>query len=198
VQRDIHGRLAHSADDLLDHWFATEAIHPRQRLRTSPPYFRRSERQDRRNGSDNARRRSNDRQVAQTDRRDAELFCQRFSYTLPDGRSWHQEKQRAIDLIFDVVNEYAPNFRASVIRPSALSPLDPEEKLGLAGGDIFHGALGLDQLWAARPMLGYGDCRTPLKSLYLCGSGTRPGGGMTGVPGNNAARNIARWSAKRC
>jgi phytoene dehydrogenase-like protein len=81
--------------------------------------------------------------------------------------------------------------RASSVH-SSLSPLDLEEKLGLAGGDIFHGALGLDQLWAARPMLGYGDYRTPLKCLYLCGSGAHPGGGVTGLPGHNAAREILR------
>ena len=97
-----------------------------------------------------------------------------------------------IDLIFATVESYAPNFRASVLGHSSLSPLDLEEKLGLAGGDIFHGALGLDQLWAARPMLGYGDYRTPLKSLYLCGSGAHPGGGVTGLPGHNAAREILR------
>jgi phytoene dehydrogenase-like protein len=122
----------------------------------------------------------------------ASLFCQHFSYNLPGGGDWRQEKQRAIDLIFDAVNKQAPNFRASVIGHSALSPLDLEEKLGLAGGDIFHGALGLDQLWAARPVLGYGDYRTPLKSLYLCGAGAHPGGGVTGIPGHNAAREILR------
>jgi phytoene dehydrogenase-like protein len=122
----------------------------------------------------------------------ASLFCQHFSYKLPGGRDWRQETSRAIDLIFSTVESYAPNFRASIVGQSALSPLDLEEKLGLAGGDIFHGALGLDQLWAARPMLGYGDYRTPLKSLYLCGSGAHPGGGVTGIPGHNAAREILR------
>jgi phytoene dehydrogenase-like protein len=122
----------------------------------------------------------------------ASLFCQHFSYNLPGGRDWRQEKQRAVDLVFATVDSYAPNFRASVLGHSALSPIDLEEKLGLAGGDIFHGALGLDQLWAARPMLGYGDYRTPLKSLYLCGSGAHPGGGVTGIPGHNAAREILR------
>jgi phytoene dehydrogenase-like protein len=122
----------------------------------------------------------------------ASLFCQHFSYKLPGGRNWRQETSRAVDLIFSTVESYAPNFRASVVGHSALSPLDLEEKLGLAGGDIFHGALGLDQLWAARPMLGYGDYRTPLKSLYLCGSGAHPGGGVTGIPGHNAAREILR------
>jgi phytoene dehydrogenase-like protein len=122
----------------------------------------------------------------------ASLFCQHFSYKLPGGRDWRQETSRAVDLVFSTVESYAPNFRASVVGHSALSPLDLEEKLGLAGGDIFHGALGLDQLWAARPMLGYGDYRTPLKSLYLCGSGAHPGGGVTGIPGHNAAREILR------
>jgi phytoene dehydrogenase-like protein len=122
----------------------------------------------------------------------ASLFCQHFSYNLPDGRDWSQERQRAVNLIFSTVESYAPNFRASVVGHSALSPLDLEEKLGLAGGDIFHGALGLDQLWAARPMLGYGDYRTPLKSLYLCGAGAHPGGGVTGIPGHNAAREMLR------
>jgi len=122
----------------------------------------------------------------------ASLFCQHFSYNLPGGRDWRQERESAVDLIFSTVESYAPNFRASVLGHSALSPLDLEEKLGLAGGDIFHGALGLDQLWAARPMLGYGDYRTPLKSLYLCGSGAHPGGGVTGIPGHNAAREILR------
>ena len=122
----------------------------------------------------------------------ASLFCQHFSYNLPHGRDWRRERHSAVDLILSTVDSYAPNFRASVVGHSALSPIDLEEKLGLAGGDIFHGALGLDQLWAARPMLGYGDYRTPLKSLYLCGSGAHPGGGVTGIPGHNAAREILR------
>jgi phytoene dehydrogenase-like protein len=127
----------------------------------------------------------------------ASLFCQHFSYALPGGRDWRQEKPRAIDRIFATVESYAPNFRASILGHSALSPLDLEEKLGLVGGDIFHGALGLDQLWAARPMLGYGDYRTPLKNLYLCGSGAHPGGGVTGLPGHNAAREILRDGVSR-
>jgi phytoene dehydrogenase-like protein len=133
-----------------------------------------------------------DQTLAPKDAHVASLFCQHFSYTLPAGRDWRQDKQSAIDRIFATVDSYAPNFRASILGHSALSPLDLEEKLGLAGGDIFHGSLGLDQLWAARPMLGYGDYRTPFKGLYLCGSGAHPGGGVTGIPGHNAAREILR------
>ena len=73
-----------------------------------------------------------------------------------------------------------------------LSPLDLERTFGLVGGDIMHGHMSLDQLWAARPMLGYGDYRAPLRDLYLCGAGTHPGGGVSGMPGHNAAREVLR------
>ena len=124
----------------------------------------------------------------------ASLFCQHFDYQLPAGRSWQDEAEReaAADLVIDTVERLAPGFRASVIGRSALSPLDLERRFGLAGGDIFHGALGLDQLWAARPALGYGDYRTPVRGLWLCGSGAHPGGGVTGLPGHNAARAILK------
>jgi phytoene dehydrogenase-like protein len=99
--------------------------------------------------------------------------------------------------MIETVNGVAPNFRASVIARRALTPLDLERGFGLVGGDIFHGALSLDQLFAARPVLGHGDYRTPVRGLYLCGSGTHPGGGVTGVPGHNAAREILRDARRR-
>jgi len=77
-----------------------------------------------------------------------------------------------------------------VIGRQILSPLDLERQFGLLGGDIFHGALTLNQLFSARPMLGHADYRGPLKGLYHCGSGAHPGGGVTGAPGHNAARAI--------
>jgi phytoene dehydrogenase-like protein len=120
----------------------------------------------------------------------ASLFCQQFAPALPDGRSWDAEREAAADLIIDTVDAVAPNFKASVLGRMILSPLDLERTFGLAGGDIFHGALSLDQLWAARPILGHGDYRGPLKGLYMCGAGTHPGGGVTGAPGHNAAREI--------
>ncbi|HEX4198821.1 MAG TPA: NAD(P)/FAD-dependent oxidoreductase [Caulobacteraceae bacterium] len=120
----------------------------------------------------------------------ASLFCQQFAPVLPDGRSWDDEREAAADLIVDTVDAAAPNFKASILGRMILSPLDLERKFGLAGGDIFHGALSLDQLWAARPLLGHGDYRGPLKGLYMCGAGTHPGGGVTGAPGHNAAREI--------
>ncbi len=125
------------------------------------------------------------------------LFCQHFNpTTLPDGKTWDDCREQAADSIIETVNRYAPNFKASILGRMILSPLDLERKFGLIGGDIFHGALSLDQLFSARPVLGYGDHRTPIKGLYMCGSGTHPGGGVTGVPGHNAAREILK-DAKR-
>ncbi len=120
----------------------------------------------------------------------ASLFCQQFAPVLPDGRSWDDGREAAADLIVETVDAVAPNFKAAILGRMILSPLDLERKFGLAGGDIFHGALSLDQLWAARPVLGHGDYRGPLKGLYMCGAGTHPGGGVTGAPGHNAAREI--------
>jgi phytoene dehydrogenase-like protein len=120
------------------------------------------------------------------------LFCQHFAPELPGGRSWDEAEDEAADLIIDTVGRYAPNFRTSILARSALSPLGMERKLGLLGGDISHGALGIDQLFFARPMLGLAGYRGPLKGLYMCGAGSHPGGGVTGLPGRNAAREIGR------
>ena len=122
----------------------------------------------------------------------ASLFCQHFRYALPDGRRWEDERENAADAVIDLVTRHAPNFRASVIARRILSPLDLEREFGLVGGDIFHGKLTLNQFFSARPVLGHGDYRMPLAGLYLCGSGAHPGGGVTGVPGHNAAREVLR------
>ena len=120
----------------------------------------------------------------------ASLFCQQFAPVLPDGRSWDTEREAAADRILDTVEKWAPGFKASVIARQIHSPLDLERKFGLTGGDIMHGAMSLDQLWAARPILGNAAYRSPIKGLYMCGAGTHPGGGVTGAPGHNAARAI--------
>ncbi|MEQ8936668.1 MAG: NAD(P)/FAD-dependent oxidoreductase [Amphiplicatus sp.] len=127
----------------------------------------------------------------------ASLFCQYFAPTLPGGTSWDAHREEAADLIIDTVNNYAPNFRASVVGRMILSPLDLERKLALVGGDIFHGQLRLDQLFSARPALGHADYRGPLKGLYMCGSSAHPGGGVTGLPGHNAAHEILRDIGRR-
>ena len=122
----------------------------------------------------------------------ASLFAQQFAPQLPDGRSWDDAREDAAEKIIDTVNQFAPNFRGSIIAKQIHSPLDLERKFGLIGGDIFHGRLSLDQMFSARPMLGSADYRMPVKGLYLCGSGAHPGGGVTGAPGHNAAREIIR------
>jgi phytoene dehydrogenase-like protein len=128
----------------------------------------------------------------------ASLFCQHVAPQLPDGQSWHDHRDTVADLMIDTVERHAPGFKARVVARQALSPFDLEETFGLTGGDIFHGALTLDQLFWARPMIGYADYRGPLRGLYHCGSGAHPGGGVTGAPGHNAARAIIhdrRWRA---
>jgi phytoene dehydrogenase-like protein len=128
----------------------------------------------------------------------ATLFCQHVAPELPDGRSWDDHRDEVADLMVATVDKYAPGFKASVIGRQALTPLDLERTFGLLGGDISHGSMSLDQLFWARPMLGYADYRGPLPGLYHCGAGTHPGGGVTGAPGHNAAHAILadrRWRA---
>jgi phytoene dehydrogenase-like protein len=120
----------------------------------------------------------------------ASLFCQHVAPVLPDGQSWDQHRETVADLMIDTVNQYAPNFRQAVLGRQIMSPLDLERTFGLVNGDIMHGVLSLDQLFSARPMLGYGSYRGPFGGLYMCGAGTHPGGGVTGAPGHNAAREV--------
>jgi phytoene dehydrogenase-like protein len=120
----------------------------------------------------------------------ASLFCQHVAPVLSGGRSWDDHREEVADLMIATVDRFAPGFKDSVIARTALTPLDLERTFGLVGGDIFHGAMTLDQIFSARPMLGFADYRSPLKRLYLCGSGTHPGGGVTGAPGHNAAKTI--------
>ena len=122
----------------------------------------------------------------------ASLFCQQFAPVLPDGRLWDDVREQVADHIIDTVTQHAPNFKASIIARQIHSPIDLERKFGLIGGDIFHGHMSLDQLYSARPMLGHGDYRMPIEGLYMCGSGTHPGGGVTGAPGHNAAHEILK------
>jgi phytoene dehydrogenase-like protein len=125
----------------------------------------------------------------------ASLFCQQFAPELPaneDGsvRDWDAEEDAAADTVIDTVEAHAPGFRASILGRQVLSPQGLERTFGLAGGDIFHGAMTLDQLWSARPSLGHGGYRGPVGGLYMCGAGTHPGGGVTGAPGHNCAHVV--------
>jgi len=136
-----------------------------------------------------------DDSLAPPGRHVASLFCQHVNPQVDGG--WDLHRDTVARLMIETVNRVAPNFAASVLGHEALSPLDLERRFGLVGGDIFHGALGLDQLFSARPLLGQGNYRGALAGLYLCGSGTHPGGGVTGLPGRNAAREILRDLRRR-
>lgn len=133
----------------------------------------------------------------------ASLFVQHVAPRLPGERTWEDpaEREAFADLVITTVTRYAPNFKNAVIARQSLSPLDLENRLGLIDGDIFHGQLGIDQLFSARPVLGHANYRLGLQGLYICGSGAHPGGGVTGLPGRNAAREIARdlkgWTGYR-
>jgi phytoene dehydrogenase-like protein len=131
----------------------------------------------------------------------ASLFCQHFRFNLGPGRSWDKERDKAADAVIATIDAHAPGFAASVLGRQIHSPLDLERRFGLIGGDIFHGKMGMDQLFSARPMIGAADYRMPITGLYLCGSGAHPGGGVTGAPGHNAARAILAdrrpWSRRK-
>jgi len=130
----------------------------------------------------------------------ASLFCQHVHPDLPSvaaGRTWDDARGEVAERMLATVEGFAPGFRRSVLGYRALSPLDLEREFGLVGGDIFHGALGLDQLFSARPVMGAANYRMPLRGLYLCGSGAHPGGGVTGIPGRNAAREILKDVRRR-
>jgi phytoene dehydrogenase-like protein len=124
----------------------------------------------------------------------ANIFLQYAPYTLApqiaDG--WRALKESYADQVMDLIEEYAPGFKSLVLHRHVLSPLDLEEQYGLTGGNIFHGEMTTDQLYFFRPVAGWAKYRTPIRGLYMCGSGTHPGGGVTGAPGHNAAREILR------
>jgi phytoene dehydrogenase-like protein len=119
------------------------------------------------------------------------MFVQYAPTTLRDA-NWDEVKESFADRCFDMLAEYAPNFRRSVIARQVLSPLDLERTFGLTGGNIFQGAMTPSQLFFLRPAASYADYRTPIRGLYLCGAATHPGGGVMGACGLNAAREILR------
>lgn len=119
----------------------------------------------------------------------AQLFVQYAPYRLAEG-DWDALAAPFAQRCIDAVNAYAPNFAASVLHRQLLSPLELERRFALTGGNIFHGAMHLHQLFGFRPVPGWGDARTPLRGLYLCGAGAHPGGGVSGAPGRNAARIV--------
>jgi phytoene dehydrogenase-like protein len=117
------------------------------------------------------------------------IFVQYAPYALREG-TWDELREPFADRCFDLLEEYAPNFKRSVIARQVLTPLDLERVFNLTGGNIFQGAMTPSQLFSFRPVPGYASYRTPIRGLYLCGAAAHPGGGVMGAPGLNAARAI--------
>jgi phytoene dehydrogenase-like protein len=131
--------------------------------------------------------------VAPPGRHVMSMFTQYFPYTLaPDAGTLEENKRRYAERCIDLMTEYAPNFRRSVLHYQVLAPQDLEERFGLTGGNIMQGTMSLSSLSFMRPVPGYADYRTPVRGLYLCGAATHPGGGVMGACGYNAAREILR------
>lgn len=121
------------------------------------------------------------------------IFTQYAPFKLSGGKTWTEaEKNAYADRCLDILSQYAPNIKGAVLHRQVISPLDMETEYNLTGGNILHGRLTLDQMFNMRPVPGYADYTTPLKGLYLCGSGAHPGGGVMGAPGANAARAVLR------
>lgn len=119
------------------------------------------------------------------------VFLQYAPYTLREG-NWDELREPFADRVVDLIAEYAPNFPSMILERQVLTPLDLERRFGLTGGNIFHGEMSLDQMFCFRPLPGWARYRTPVRGLYLCGSGAHPGGGVIGAPGYNAAREILK------
>jgi phytoene dehydrogenase-like protein len=138
-----------------------------------------------------------DRSLAPDGKHVMSIFAQYAPYRL-NGCVW-DERTRAdfVERAIGLLEQYAPNIRGAIEHVHALSPLDLEREYGLTGGNIFHGDLRLDQLFALRPLAGWARYATPIRGLFLCGSGTHPGGGVTGAPGYNAARTLLTQYAPR-
>ncbi|MEO1042014.1 MAG: NAD(P)/FAD-dependent oxidoreductase [Pseudomonadota bacterium] len=126
------------------------------------------------------------------------LLCKYMPYDLEDGKSWDNEKERVTENVLNYLSTMIPNLRDILVATQCLTPLDLERMFGMTRGDICHGRLEPDQLFSARPHPDAAQYGTPVKNLYLCGSGAHPGGGVTGAPGRNAAKRILKdWKRLR-
>ena len=119
------------------------------------------------------------------------MFVQYAPYHLK-GTTWEAEAGPFADRCFDILNEYAPNFKRSVLHRQVIPPPEMERLWGITGGNIMQGSMGLSSMFSLRPLAGYADYRTPVKGLYLCGAAAHPGGGVMGAAGRNAAREMLR------
>ncbi|MBV9574684.1 MAG: NAD(P)/FAD-dependent oxidoreductase [Acidobacteriales bacterium] len=132
-----------------------------------------------------------DPQLAPSGRHVMSIYVQYAPYKLKNG-DWESQRTHLCDTVIKTLAEYAPDLPKSILHHQIITPKDLEDTYGLTGGHIFHGELALDQFFTMRPLLGWARYRTPIKNLFLCGSGTHPGTGLTGASGANAAREILK------
>jgi phytoene dehydrogenase-like protein len=109
-----------------------------------------------------------------------------------EGSGWEKQRERLGDHVINVLKNYVPDLKDLILHRQTITPYDYEKGYHTTEGSIFHGQMGLDQLLIMRPLAGYTQYRMPIKNLYLCGAGSHPGGGVTGAPGYNAARQILK------
>ena len=119
------------------------------------------------------------------------VWMQSAPYNLRDA-NWHDQRETLGDTVVNLIEAYAPGFRNSILHRQVLTPLDLEQTYGLTGGHLYHAEMALDQIFFMRPVPGWSRYRTPIDHLYLCGSGTHPGGGITGLPGYYAAKEVLK------
>jgi len=114
------------------------------------------------------------------------LFCQYAPYKLAEG-TWEERREEISHNIVETFAEYAPNLPAAIEHIEVLGPPDIEARIGITGGNIFHGEMLPEMMFDRRPVPGYANYRTPIENLYLCGAGAWPGGAVYGAPGRNCA-----------
>jgi phytoene dehydrogenase-like protein len=124
------------------------------------------------------------------------IHVQFAPYNLKQG-DWNSRREEFGNVVVNQLSNYAPGLKDLIVARQVITPLDLEQTYGLSGGHIMHGEQSLDQFFTFRPLIGWAQYRTPIKSLYLCGAGTHPGGGITGGPGSNAAREIIKDLTKK-
>ena len=135
--------------------------------------------------------------MAQPGKHVLSCFVQYAPYKLAEG-NWTEQREAFGDTVVDTLAEHAPNLKKIILGRQVLTPLDMEQEFGLTEGNIFQGELSLEQLFFLRPVAGWAQYLTPVRSLYLCGSGTHPGGGIMGAPGRLAAvRILEDWKRGR-
>ncbi len=133
-----------------------------------------------------------DKSVAPPGKHVVSIFGGHVPYAL-NGRAWNDDAREALfKIVMAKIDSYAPGFSKSILHKQILVPSDLEAMFDLPGGHVHHGELSIDQIFFRRPVAGYGDYRSPIRGLYLCGASTHPGGGVTGVPGHNAAKVILK------